>query len=94
MAVEVACLARLGRAAEAEALLGDMLQRSAARYVPPYDLALAYDGVGDPYAALALLERAYAVRDPKMVLLGVGGWDNVRDRPEFVDLLHRMGLVE
>jgi hypothetical protein len=50
--------------------------------------------VGDPNAALAWLERAYEVRDPKMALLGVGGWDSVRDRPEFVDLIHRMDLVE
>jgi serine/threonine-protein kinase len=94
MAREVAYLARLDRAAEAEALLNELLQRSTERYVPPYDLATAYDGVGDPYAALAWLERAYEVRDPKMALLGVGGWDSVRGRPEFIDLLHRMDLVE
>ncbi|MGK2927063.1 MAG: tetratricopeptide repeat protein [Lysobacterales bacterium] len=94
MAREVACLAKLGRAAEAEALLSELLQRAAERYVPPFHLAAAYDGVGDADAALASLERAYEVRDPKMVLLGVGGWDSVRDRPEFVDLMHRMDLVE
>jgi tetratricopeptide (TPR) repeat protein len=94
MAREAAYLARLGRVAEAEALLSELLQRSAERYVPPYDLAVAYEGVGDPDAALAWLERAYEVRDPKMALLGVGGWDSVRGRPEFIDLLHRMDLVE
>jgi TolB-like protein/Flp pilus assembly protein TadD len=91
---EATSLARLGRVAEAEELLGELLQRSTERYVPPYDLATAYDGVGDADAALAWLERAYEVRDPKMILLGVGGWDSIRDRPEFVDLLRRMDLVE
>ena len=91
---EVACLVRLGRAAEAEALLGEMLQRSTERYVPPYDLASAHDGVGDTGAALAWLERAYEVRDPKMALLGVHEWSTVRDRPEFEDLLRRMDLAE
>jgi len=94
MAREVAYLARVGRGAEAEALLGEMLQRSAERYVPPYDLAQAYDGLGDADAALAWLERAYEVRDPKMALLGVYEWNSIRDRPEFADLLQRMDLAE
>jgi len=91
---EVACLARLGRVAEAQALLSEMLQRSLERYVPPYDLALAYAGVGDADAALAWLERAYAVGDPKMALLGVHEWNGIQDRPEFADLMHRMDLAE
>lgn len=90
---EVACLARLGRAAEAGALLSELLQRSAEHYVPPYDLALAYAGVSDVDAALASLERAYEVRDPKMALLGVHEWTGMRDEPEFIDLMRRMDLV-
>jgi hypothetical protein len=50
--------------------------------------------VGDSDAALAWLERAYEVRDPKMALLGVFEWSTVRDRPEFADLLHRLDLAE
>lgn len=91
---EVTSLARLGRIAEAQAVLGEVLQRSAERYVPPYDLASAYEGMGDADAALAWLERAYEGRDPKMALLGVFEWSAVRDRPEFTDLLRRMDLAE
>lgn len=94
MAREVAYLARLGRTADAEAVLDEMLQQSDDRYVPPIDLAAAYDGVGDVDAALRWLERAYEVRDPKMALLGVYDWNFVRDRPEFADLLHRLDLAE
>ena len=94
MAREVACLARLGRAAEAEALVSELLQRAGERYVPPYDLAAAYDGLGDPDSALVWLERAYEVRDPKMALLGVDVWGSIRGRPEYVDLMRRMDLVE
>jgi serine/threonine-protein kinase len=90
----VTCLARLGRVAEAEALLGELLQRSAERYVPPYDLASAYAGMNDADAALAWLERGYEVRDPKMVLLGLNDWSAVRNRPEFAELLRRMNLAE
>lgn len=91
---EIAYLSRLGRDAEAAALLGEMLQRSAERYVPPFDLAFAYDGVGDAGAALAWLERAYDLRDPKMALLGVYEWSNIRGRPGFEDLMRRMDLAE
>jgi hypothetical protein len=29
-----------------------------------------------------------------MAFLGVGGWDSIRDRPEYVDLMRRMDLAE
>ena len=91
---EVVCLARLGRADDARALLGDLQQRSAERFVPPYDLAVAFEGVGDTEAALAWLERAHQLRDPKMILLGAGGWESIRGRSEFAGLLQRMGLAD
>jgi TolB-like protein/DNA-binding winged helix-turn-helix (wHTH) protein/Flp pilus assembly protein TadD len=91
---EIAGLAATGRTAEAEALLTDLLQRADERYVPPYDLALAHEGVGNPDAALALLERAYRERDPKMSLLGVDAWHSLRARPEFASLMQRMRLSE
>lgn len=91
---EVACLARLGRIAESEALFGELLQRSAERYVPPYDLALAYAGLGNADEALTWLERAYEVRDPKMALLAVHDWSSLRHRPEFTDLMRRLQLAE
>lgn len=94
MAREVAYLARLGRTAEAEAVLDEMLQQSAERYVPPFDLAVACDGVGDADAALRWLERAHELRDPKIALLGVYDWNLVHERPEFIDLLHRLDLAE
>jgi serine/threonine-protein kinase len=93
-AVEVASLAQLGRVAEAEALISELLQHSAERYVSPYALALAYRGAGDLDAAVDWLERAYAGHDPGMAFLGVGGWNSVRDRPEYIDLMHRLDLVE
>lgn len=94
IAIEIASLARLGRVAEAEAQLRELLQRAAERYVAPYYLAVACNGVGDPDGALAWLERAYQLRDPGLAFLGVGGWDSLRDRPEYVDLMHRMNLAE
>jgi len=94
IALEVASLARLGRTGEAEAQLSELLQRAAERYAAPYYLAVACNEAGDLDAAVVWLERAYEVHDPGMAFLGVGGWDSIRDRPEYVDLMRRMDLAE
>lgn len=94
IAIEIASLARLGRVAEAEVQLRELLQRAAERYVSPYYLAVACNGAGDPDAALTWLERAYQARDPALAFLGVGRWDSVLERPEFVDLMRRMNLTD
>jgi tetratricopeptide (TPR) repeat protein len=93
---EVGKLVQLGRRAEAETVLAEMLQRSDSQYVPPYDLATAYMGLGDDDTALAWLERAYEAHDPKLVFLknNNGPWSRVQNRPEFADLLTRMNIVE
>jgi hypothetical protein len=94
IALEVVSLARLGRVAEAEAQLGELVKRAAEQYVAPYYLAVACIGAGDPDAALVWLERAYEARDPGMTFLGVGDWETIRERTEYIDLMHRMGLAE
>lgn len=93
MANEIFYLASLGRSDEAEALLSELRNRSAERYVPPYDLAVAHAAVGDLDAAMDWLQRAYEVRDPKMAFLGIGGWQPLHDRPEYIDLMRRTGLA-
>jgi serine/threonine-protein kinase len=91
---EVGILVRLDQRAEAEALLAEMVLESTRRYVPPYDLAVGFRAIGDLDAAMAALEQAYEVRDPKLTFLGVGGWqENFGDRPEYIDLMQRMDLT-
>jgi tetratricopeptide (TPR) repeat protein len=92
MATETSILSRMGRRAEAEAVLAELLQRSTERYVPPYDLAVAHHALGDLDSALAMLEQGFEVRDPKMVFLAVGGWGAISERPAFQELLKRMNL--
>lgn len=94
IALEITSLARLGRVAEAEAQLSELLQRADEQYASPYYLAVACNGAGDPDAALTWLERAYQARDPSLAFLGVGAWDSLRDRPEYVDLMRRMDLAD
>ena len=86
-------LAKSGKRAEARALLQELLKTSAERYVPPYYVAMIYDGLDQRDEAIAWLERAYEQRDLRMVFLKVERkWDNLRDDPRFQDLMRRVGL--
>lgn len=92
---EISMLVLMGRHAEAESLAGEIVQRSANRYVPLFDLACVYRLMGDSDTALATLLRAYEVRDPKIALLGTDhGWDSFKDRPGFNDLMRRLNLPD
>ncbi len=91
---EVGALVEQGRTDEAEALRNSLLDRAKKRYVPPYDLACAAIVLGAMDDALAWLEKAFALRDPKMTFLAVDKiWEKLRSRPEFIDLLRRMKLL-
>ena len=94
IALEIASLAQLGNGAEAEAQLSELLQRAEGQSVAPYYVSVAFNLVGDADSALTWLERAYQARDPALVFLGVGPWDNLQSRPEYIDLMQRMGLTE
>lgn len=94
IAVEISALVKLGRAEEAEAQRNAFKQQAEERDSAHYNVAVVLHAMGDTDAALAWLERAYQARDPMMTFLGVGQWDQLRDRPEFTDLMRRMNLAE
>jgi len=74
-------------------VLETLLKLSNDRYVPPYHIALIYDGLGEREETLAWLERGYQERDSKMVFLKVEPkWNNLRSDPRFQDLLRRVGF--
>ena len=74
-------------------MLETLLKLSNDRYVPPYHIALIYDGLGEREETLAWLERGYQERDSKMVFLKVEPkWNNLRSDPRFQDLLRRVGF--
>jgi eukaryotic-like serine/threonine-protein kinase len=62
----VAAFARSGDRAGAVALLDSMLSRSAHGYVAPFDLAVAYTGLGDADRAFAALDRGIRERDAEL----------------------------
>jgi DNA-binding winged helix-turn-helix (wHTH) protein/TolB-like protein len=82
-----------GRPEESRAILDQLLLRSKSRFVPPYHIAMVYNNVGDKERALDWLEKAYAIRDPKMTFLKTMNWKNVENDPRFQDILRRVGLA-
>ena len=89
----VYALAKSGRRDEARAALNELLKLSETKYVPPYNIALIYNGLGEADGAIAWLGRGVEQRDPKMTFLKVEPkWNNLRSDPRFGELLRRMNL--
>ena len=86
--------ARRGKHREAEATRARLVQLSRDRYVSPYHVAIACNGLNEPSEAIVWLERALEARDPMMVFLKVEPiWRNLRDGPRFRALLKKMKLL-
>jgi DNA-binding winged helix-turn-helix (wHTH) protein/TolB-like protein/Flp pilus assembly protein TadD len=82
-----------GHTDEARRILARLVQRSRARYVPPFDIALVYIGLGERDHALEWLESAYQERSTYLAYAKTDPmFDPVRSDPRFAALLRRMGL--
>ena len=85
--------ASAGDKAKARAVLEELKTLSTQHYIPPHNIALVYDGLGDQDQALAELEKACDERDVRVTLLKVDPrWDSLRSHPRFVSILKRIGL--
>jgi len=82
--------ARAGDRTAAIRLLSGLADRAQRDYVSPYDLAVAFSGIGDRSSALEYLERAIDQR--VMRILGVGDpeFDDLRSDPRFTRLTDRL----
>jgi hypothetical protein len=88
-------LAVSGKRSEAQRVLDELKGMSKQRYVPPYNIAIVYVGLGEKQQALAWLEKAYEDRDVRLVFLNVEPkWDALRAEERFTDLIRRMGLAQ
>lgn len=83
-----------GKRAEAEHKIHELLARAKERYVPPYNIALVFAGLGKLDSALHWLELAFADRDVHMNFLRDHKWDVLRSKREFRSLMERVGLPE
>ena len=82
-----------GQGSKAQKILTELKERSKQRYVPPYDMALIYAGLGEKEQALAWLEKAY--EDRSCSLITIGAWkqfDSLRSETRFRDLVRRIGF--
>jgi len=86
-------LVRWGKFSEARQVLNELLKTSTETYVPPYNIALVYNALGERESALNYLEKGFSERDVRMVFLKVEPyWDTLRSEPRFIDLIKRMKI--
>ena len=79
---------------DARKLLFKLEDMSRQRYVPAFNIAIAYEGLSDKDAAIQWLEKAYKERFWGMILLKTDPrWDSLRSDPRFQDLMRRVGLT-
>lgn len=83
--------AALGLHAAARQALGQFVRSWPGRYLSPYQLAMTELRLGEPSAALALLERAVQERDPNALCLPVDpAFDSLHAEPRFQTLRQRV----
>ena len=82
-----------GQRRKAEQRLQELKTISEKSHVPPYNVAMIYNGLGNSAEALRWLRNAYEERDVHMVFLWADPkWDKLRNDPGFVRLLRRMNF--
>ena len=82
-----------GNRAAAEAALRMLQDVATRKYVPPYNIAMIYAGLGDWDSALDWLEKGLEERDVRLVFLKVEPrWNPLRDQRRFRNLLQRLQL--
>lgn len=86
-------LAMSGRTKDALDIAEELKQRASQRYVPPYNIAMVYAGLGRKDAAFEWLERACEDRSIWLLFLKAHPmFDDLRPDPRFASLLERMGF--
>ncbi|HET8924768.1 MAG TPA: winged helix-turn-helix domain-containing protein [Candidatus Acidoferrum sp.] len=87
--------AKAGRKGQARQVLRDLQQMSKSRYVPSFDVAVIYAGLGEKDAAFSFLEKAYQEHAGQLIWLNVYPiLDSLRSERRFADLVRRIGLSQ
>ncbi|MEP6703452.1 MAG: tetratricopeptide repeat protein [Acidobacteriota bacterium] len=93
VAYETYALVQSGNVADARSVLTELQTASTTRYVPPYNIALVQNALGEQEKALDFLEKAFDEKDVRIVFLKVEPrWNDLRSDPRFIDLMKRMNL--
>jgi Flp pilus assembly protein TadD len=84
-----------GKKSEARALLAELQERAKRQYVPPYDIALVYVGLGENDKAFEWLEKAYADHSTEMIYFKVEPMlASLRSDPRYQVILRHMQLAQ
>ncbi len=84
-----------GNKAQALKIIDELKERSNTSYVPPYNIAIVYAGLGDKDQAFAWLDRAFEERSGYLTWLTTDPQlDGLRPDSRFADLLRRVGLSQ
>jgi TolB-like protein/Tfp pilus assembly protein PilF/DNA-binding XRE family transcriptional regulator len=84
----------VGKTDQARSIFDELTARASRSYVPAYDLALVCAGLGWRDQALGYLSQAHKERSGWMTYINVDPrLDPLRDDPRFIDLLHRVHLI-
>lgn len=84
-----------GRSREAKKILDELQTRTPQVYSSPFDLAVAYTGLGDRDRAFSWLEKAYQERVRPMPSLKINPlFDPLRSDSRFAALIQRMRLFD
>ena len=87
--------ATAGKRRESESVLDELRDLSKRQYVQPSYIAMLYSGLGDRDQAFDWLEKAYNIRDDRLLFVMTDPlMDDLRSDPRFQNLAHRMGLPE
>jgi tetratricopeptide (TPR) repeat protein len=82
-----------GDVVHANQVLNQLKELSKHRYVPAYDIAMVYLGLGEKEQAYRWLEQGFEERSAWMVYLNLDPrLDGLRADPRFQELVHRVGL--
>jgi DNA-binding winged helix-turn-helix (wHTH) protein/TolB-like protein/Flp pilus assembly protein TadD len=83
-----------GRRGEARKILDKLNDLSKQRYIPPFNFAVVYIGLGEKNEAFKWLDKAYKERSQLLTGLKVDPlFDSLHSDPRFTDLLQRMNLA-
>jgi TolB-like protein/DNA-binding winged helix-turn-helix (wHTH) protein/tetratricopeptide (TPR) repeat protein len=84
-----------GNKAEADKILGRLLEQSKKQYVSPFYVSIVYAGLHENEKALDWLEKAYEDRSNAIIFVKVDpDFDGLRSNPRFQLLLRRLALPD
>ena len=86
-------LAKSGRREEAKQTLEELKISATKSYVPAYNFAVIYNGLGDREQALKYLEKSFQEREVQITFIKIDTrWNEIRDDVHFQSLMQRLGF--